>query len=95
MSSQFRTALAGFGVIAICLVMASLKWQFLLLALAFAGVFAGILSWRQPSNRLDSLGFFDEPRRYGRRGRRHGSDNVLSFPQAGWTTTGVSDASGS
>lgn len=47
MSSHVRTALVGFGVIAICITMASLKGHQLLMAFAAASMLGAIWSWLQ------------------------------------------------
>ncbi|MBY0358426.1 MAG: hypothetical protein K2W82_10535 [Candidatus Obscuribacterales bacterium] len=92
MSSQFRTAFAGFGVLAVCLAMASLKWQFLLVGLAFAGIFCGYMNWRQLVGRPEPKeDLFADLDRYERRSRRRRRENVLAFPEGSWS---VSDASG-
>lgn len=96
MSSLFRTASAGLGALVVCLAMASLKWQFLLVGFAFVSVVWGLRSCSIHARRSQQRKpFGEEPAYYSRRHRPGRQDNVLSFPMADWATQGVSDASGS
>lgn len=90
MSSQYRTVAAGLGVGAICLVMASLKWQHLLMFFALAGVSWAIWWFRSTSKPAQAP--MPQPRRAMSRRNRPEKDNIYAFPAAGWN---VSDATGS
>lgn len=99
MSSLIRTALAGVGVIAACMAMASLKGHHLLLTFAAASLVCSIWSWLQHSREPirnspiveedPPLPFFEEPAVPFRRSGR--TSNVYTFPSVG--ALSVSDAS--
>lgn len=96
MSSIFRTAFAGIGALVVCLAMASLKWQFLLLGFAFASVFWGVRSCSSQAKRKPQrLPLVQEPLYYSRRHRSVHENNILSFPMTEWAQQGISDATGS
>lgn len=92
MSSQIRTALVGFGVIAVCIAMASLKGHYLLMVFAAASLWGGIWTWKQHSRKpLEKQPLVSSS--VARRRRSSNSQNVYPFPAAQhWN---VSDASGS
>lgn len=89
MSSQYRTVAAGLGVGAICIVMASLKWQHLLMFIALTFV-SWAVWWFKSASRISHPPVIKEPRR-ARRGRPT-PNNIYQFPTATWN---VSDAAGS
>lgn len=91
MSSQSRTVWAGLGVGAICIMMASLKGQHLLLFIALSFV-SWAVWWFKSANRISPPVVKEEPRRTSRRSRSTTRDNVYKFPGATWS---VSDAAGS
>lgn len=91
MSSQSRTVWAGLGVSAICIMMASLKGQHLLMFIAMSFV-SWAVWWFKAANRINSPVVKQEPRRTSRRGRSTTRENVYKFPGAHLS---VSDAAGS
>ena len=93
MGSQFRTALAGAGVMAICVALSMMKGHHLLMAFAAAGMACGLWSWVN-HNRKNAVPQITEAKKYLRRARRTAEEsNVYSFPsQQQWS---VSDVSGS
>lgn len=97
MSSQFRTALAGAGVLTICVLLSLMKGHHILLTFAFGGIVCGLFSWLQYAKRVaarnNALLQFEEESPYIARRRASSvlEANVYQFPNQ-WQ---VSDASGS
>lgn len=101
MSSHYRTVAAGLGVGAVCLVMASLRWQHLLMFFALAGVGWAVWSWfrtagqkNPPANETLDLPVFTPPfptRRpsTGTSGTSARENNVYQFPTRQWNLTDV------
>ena len=90
MSSQYRTVAAGLGVGAICIMMASLKWQHLLMFFAVAGVSWAVWSWFKSAGHVRPAAA--EPRRPASRRKGKTRDNVYQIRTGQWH---VSDAAGS
>ncbi len=91
MSSHYRTVALGLGVGAICLVMASLKWQHLLMFFALAGVGWALWSWFRSGSRnavqIPGRSGATTPIS-GRRVHTPGDNNVYQFP-AKWNVPDV------
>jgi hypothetical protein len=90
MSSLFRTALVGVGVIAVCFAMATLKGHHLLLVFAGASLACGIWSWKRGHRPVRKTAAPVAPIYMKATGPR---DNVCLFPAA--RSLHMSDASGS
>jgi hypothetical protein len=87
MLHQLRTVGAGIAVLALCFLLASSSWQFLLLGFAIASIAWAIWSWsaqlrpEQPAPPKPLQ--FEQRTRRGRRtvAREVPSPNLYSFPQ--------------
>lgn len=94
MLQQLRTIGAGIAVLTICYALSSLKWQFLLLGIAFASIAWAVRSWSaqlNPEKRAPLAKTLDftprttgTPRRRSRRTEEMPRPNVYSFPNAEW-----------
>lgn len=91
MLHQLRTVGAGLAVLALCFMLASLSWQFLLLGFATASAFWAFWSWsaqlrpQQPEPPMPLQFELRESRR-GRRRRAAEEQpaNLYSFPTTEW-----------
>jgi hypothetical protein len=83
---QLRTIGAGVAVVALCFLLASSSWQFLLLGFAIASIVWAFWSWSaqlRPEKPAQPTPLeFGEPRR--RRRQRRDPANVYSFPANEW-----------
>jgi hypothetical protein len=85
MLCQLRTIGAGIGVLAICFMLASLSWQYLLLGFALASIAwacwscAHQLRPRKREEQLTAPAAFNPARR-----RASAPDNVYDFPGKEW-----------
>jgi len=85
MLCQVRTIGVGIGVLAVCFMLASLSWQYVLLGFALASIAwacwscARQLRPRKRETQMTSPLTFDATRR-----RRAAPDNVCSFPAQEW-----------
>lgn len=94
MASPFRTAFVGLGVMAVCIMMASLKGHHLLLAFAAASVVVAIRSWLMAHKPNSAKPVAPElPARHrSRTGEHRAPGRIYQFPTH---ALNVSDASGS
>ena len=94
MASPFRTALVGLGVMAVCIMMASLKGHHLLLAFAAASLVFAIRSWLVSHKPTSAKPVAPElPARHrARTGEHRVTGRIYQFPTH---ALNVSDASGS
>ena len=89
MLHQLRTVGAGIAVLALCFMLASLSWQFLLLGFATASIVWACWSWSaqlRPEQPASPKPLEFQPRR--RRRREAGS--VYSFPAQDWDVQSTS-----
>lgn len=97
MASQFRTALVGLGVLAVCVAMASLKGHHLLMAFAGASLLCALRSWylvrKTDTTKTTTPDLTTQARRTRTAEHHKSTAKVLQFPApAAWN---VSDARGS
>ena len=90
MLCQVRTIGAGIGVLAVCFMLASLSWQYVLLGFALSSIAwacwsaSNQLRPRKREQQLPQPLAFDPQRR-----RLESPDNVYSFPSQEWSNQGI------
>ena len=86
MLCQLRTIGAGVGALAICLMLSSLSWQFVLTGFAVASIAWAFWSWSnqlnppKPAPRKNAVAFERRP--------RANRENVYAFPAHEWNNQG-------
>lgn len=88
MLCQFRTIGSGVGVLAVCFMLASLSWQFLLLGFALASVIWAVWSWTTQFAHAQPRGKDASVEPFVRRGSGLRGQNVYRFPARDWMLEG-------
>ncbi len=84
MLCQFRTIGAGVGILTICLMLACLSWQFILLGFALSSVCWAVWSWTMQSGQTQARGRRASVAPFERRSTGRRAENVYRFPTRDW-----------